>query len=209
MDAWTQALLVTPLTIAGVPLRPYSLAHNVVLAAKGSPYVADLPATRQDLFFALQVCSRTLAQIRDSLLGPRPPVWQLLRSGLRWGRVSFEVADASFRTYLRDYRKYPERHESDGKGEIAAPYEWHAARILCREYGVSLTEVWDTPMSIAVCAIDAWTESRGDKGLITRYDKALGDLLKAQGEAQASGAVDEAERLNAMICDLIKRKGGA
>jgi hypothetical protein len=30
------------------------------------------------------------------------------------------------------------------------------------------------------------------------YDKALGDLLKAQGEAQASGAVDEAERLNAM-----------
>jgi hypothetical protein len=208
VDAWTQALLVTPLTIGGVRLRPFSLAHSMVLRAKASPYIIGGPATHDDLFFALQVCARTLAQIRESLLGPHPPFGRLLIAGLRWRRASFSLADKSFRTYLSDYRRFPERQPSDSKGFSAAPFEWHAARILCGQYGVTLAEAWDMPLGLAVCAFDTWTESQGDKGLVTAYDQALTDLLKIQAEADAAGDTAQSAAIQSQIIELVKTHGG-
>lgn len=206
VDPWTQALLVTPLTICGVALRPYSLAHHVVLRAKHSPYVTGGIANRQDLFFALQVCARSLAQIRTELLGTRPPVWRLFFSGLRWRRASFETADASFRTYLSDFRRYPERNQTDGKSSIAAPFEWHAARILCSEYGYTLDNVWDVAMSASVCAVDAWAEARGDKGLMSEYDKQLASVMQRMEAAEKAG--ESADPYLAELQALIRENGG-
>jgi hypothetical protein len=206
MDAWTQALLVTPLRIAGIRLRPFSLAHNAILRANNSPYLCSRPATTPELFFALQVCSRTLEQIRDGLLGPRPPVWRLFFAGLRWRRSAFDTADASFRIHVADYKRYPEREPVASGDEIAAPFEWHAARILCREYGMSLCEAWDTPINMAVCAVDTWTESQGTGKLLSDYDAKLRDLLEKEGSARKSGDTAAADLYDAQIRGHIAKR---
>lgn len=189
-------------------MRPYSLAHSIILRAKGSPYLADAPSAQRDLFFALQICARTLTQCKQRLLGPHLPIWQLFLSGLRWRRASFATADASFRVYLADYRRYPERQPSDTKSDIVAPFEWHAARVLCREYGFNLDNVWDTPINVAVCAVEAWQESRGVKGLMSQYDAALNDLMTRQTEYEKAGNATMAEYCGAEIVKLIQSHGG-
>jgi hypothetical protein len=191
---WFQALMVTPPTICGVQLRPFSIGHEMILSELASPYAVGGPVTDADLLLALQLCSRTVAECREFMAGHR--------SGLawwswKWTRRGLATAHKSFRTYLDDYGNLPALVQTaDGSTRHldASPY-WHMARLLCEHYGADLATVWDTAKPIAICAIDAWAESQGTATVASEGEGAILELAQRAQELFEEGKSDEAQEL--------------
>jgi hypothetical protein len=65
-------------------------------------------------------------------------------------------------------------------GGLAAPYQWHLVRTLCRDYRMTVDEAWSTPYAYARCLYDAAAEAGGDESLMKPNHQQLDEEM-AQG----------------------------
>lgn len=183
---WIQALFAAAPRIAGVRLRPYSLAHNFTLRSLDNSLLADgVPDKAEDLATALVVCSRSFAQIQADLFGGAQTVGQLA-SAIKWKRrYSLATACASFRQYRDNFCACPDHWNEQGAKagrNIAAPWEWHVVRVLCSQYGRTWDQAWDTPCGQGRCCFDVWAESKGDSTLVSEHEEqAIEEAQRGDG----------------------------
>jgi len=199
VDTWTQALFVTPPLMSGVPLRPFSLSHSVLLRAIENPYAyIGLHATRAELMAAVLVCSRTCEQNRMALFGGAQRQGPLVRWSWRWRRMDLAIADASFRQYVTEHTRTPQFAEAapdDDAPAIVAPVEWHLHRHLCVDRGWDDAAAWDCGFSYACHLAAVWKESQGGGGLKSEYDREMERLDGLMSAAHARGDGAERDRI--------------
>jgi len=194
MDAWFQSLMVQPPRICGLQIRPFSLIHEYTLRKLKSPYAVGGAPNVGDLLLALQICARDYRGIVRLMAGDFKPgkailwAWWIKR---RYG--GFDTAQRSFLKYMANYSELPEHLElvevngqkvPSGVGEsVRAPWEFHLVRTLCHSYRMNHEEAWNCPLSLAKCDFDCWSESNGDKTLVSEYQHGL--IAEAAGRGAA------------------------
>ena len=116
--SYTNAVLPPPLRVLKLPLRTYTLAHELFLVRFQSPFhestevseeqfnQLDYSAQREALHTAINVCSSTWREIHFDFL------WPIKARILRWRRrglkpEDYALACAEFRNYLNLHRTYP------------------------------------------------------------------------------------------------------
>jgi hypothetical protein len=189
-------------------LRPFSLAHSLVLRALGNPYVyVGAPATETDLFVAVDVCCRTRAENAAALSGGLN--WRnLLRWRRKWRRLDFSTADASFRQYLSDSIRRNRRNEIERKAdspELAGPVEYHLHRHLCEDRGWPDEAAWDCSLGYAWCLLDISQEWRNPGTIQSEYDATLANYLAGESAARQSGDTAEADRIEAEMREFVRK----
>jgi hypothetical protein len=171
-EIFFKAVFVEPPQICGRKLLPYSLAQDYFLRNIGNPYVVGGQLNEEALLVAIFVCSLTYKQIRKYVYDPH---W--FRAGLwflKWKFRKLSIASESFQAYFQEYNDIPEHFDhvpsddeenmpvkADDRSEYGGPWQYHLVHILCREYGLSIDDAWDTGITTARCYYDIWAESTG------------------------------------------------
>lgn len=172
-DAFFQAHYYTPPRIFGRRLLPFSVSHYYLLSTLGNAWLYG-EGKRAELFAAVLICSQTDAQNRLALFGGRLSVWRTAAWIWLWRKASLDVAGASFRQYIEDSTRTPDRWESDGDksgARQAVPFAYYMIKSLCEYYGYNEREAWDVAIAKARALYDTVAESMGDDKLITASEQ--------------------------------------
>lgn len=183
-SAFFQAAFCQPPRVLGVQLRPLSLGHILLLEGLGNAFILRRTGTRAELFAAVLVCSRTMAENGRVLFGGRLPMWRLVWWAIRWPEHRIGPERDAFVRYLQDFTTVPEHWESDSDGKgFRAPWQYHFVMVLSQHFGMSWDEAWNAPVALARCCYDTWAESQGDKSLISPDEQRDIEFLNTQAEA--------------------------
>lgn len=159
LDRYSEAALPDGYTVLGVPLRPFSLGHELLLARARSPFVIPAEADRlpglADLLIAVFVCSRDFSTARKALARRLPAAWKLFAWGvtaLISQRPAIILRHASrFRSYLADAGSRPVAWQPrDRSGRPSGIPELAAVKLTLLRAGYTAAEVLDMPRQQAV-----------------------------------------------------------
>lgn len=179
-EIFFKASFIRPPKICNRQLQPFSLCHEYFLSYIGNPYLVGGKVTTDDLLSAILVCSKTYNELKTHLYYPVSFLNRLWF--LRWKYRNLDIAHESFKTYMDDYFDTPDhfRKMSDDveiPDRYKAPWEYHAVRVLCEVYNMTVDEAWNTSINLARCYYDTWAESNGD-------DSIIGDRLNEEESAE-------------------------
>ncbi|MCE5317844.1 MAG: hypothetical protein LLG04_10890 [Parachlamydia sp.] len=197
-DLFLSACFLSPPKMFGKRLRPFSVAHYYLLKHFRNPYLVGGTCTKQELLFAVYICSLTwedcIAWIASNSQWTDRAFWW----AWRWRKTDFAVASTSFEKYIEEFTATAERTEKiDENGEptkkisIALPLEWHLATFLMNELHFSESEAWNMPFNRARCYFDVIAERGGDDTLMSEYDRQLILLRQKAEAAHAAGDISE------------------
>lgn len=161
-------------TILGRPLRPFALGHKVILHALASPLIVGGTVNLADLAIAVLVCERIFVEARALVFGD---AWQAEVKVLaeQSAGANIEEALTAWRIYVANHTECPLHwsKDPDGEGDLRAPWEFHLVVFMADHMGRTEEEAWDTPVNLARCYYDVWSEQQGDKSLVTDREKQL------------------------------------
>ena len=187
------AALPEPYRILGLKLRPFSLGHYVILSRHGSAFVAEQEgrATREDLIFAVLVCSMSFEEFNEWIdSGPLPwrqkalAVFRFItsRSSLaelllalrrsaaeyhvaRWGRQVgvFDLAEkaALFKRYVDEHSALPKYWEEKESKPSGGHWSQAVFLTLTGELGFTATQAWNMGLREAFLHFFKHAESIG------------------------------------------------
>lgn len=137
-----------PWTVAGTPLKPFSLGHHLLLKRLGLPF-ADAPfadADSAEFVAGIAVCAGhsyewTLGMMLAGDWGNVVERWRKHVCGPWWNRrrIDWKQAKATFQLYLSDGYKSPPVCRRDGASgiELTAPWE---CLLKCELVGAGFSE---------------------------------------------------------------------
>ena len=179
MDAFFQTAYCQPPKVLGRQLLPFSLSHVLLLKGLQNGFILHGSGTRQELFTAVLVCSRTHRENGKRLFGGLLPILRLALWSALWTDKQIEIETLRFKTYLSDYCTTPEHWESsEGTGGFRAPWQNHFVLCLCDHYNCTRESAWNTSVSEARCLYDTWAETQGDKTLISEQEQEAAKLAQ-------------------------------
>jgi hypothetical protein len=179
VSPWWQALnLPDRWDVAGVVVPSLTVWHSLALAQSGNAYLCGGEVTKNDAAGLLLICGMDMDGYRRLAADLRQMDRTLYRMYRRLVRVPWGQLDAACGDYVRACTRCMRRVASkDGGHDAVAPHEWHLVRVLCRTYGMNLTEAWGTPYALARAYYDTDAEANGDKNIAP---------LAVQAEAEAA-----------------------
>lgn len=184
MERDFSSALIAPATptIIGVPMRPFSLGHRLMLEECDSSFVLGEFPTYADLVAGAFICAHTWRE-NQMLMRSSFRRWLRLRTwGLFAGRFDVPAALLAFHAYVRDGAEFPEVVEKPGEMKpLAMP---HSARLylFLRGHGFSEAEAMDMPLRAANVLYCAGAEQDGRLELVTDTFKEM--VRRSQGVAR-------------------------
>lgn len=168
-------------TVLERKLRPFSLAHRVVLEAVGSPFASeDTPFAMSDLAVAVQICSAS-----NPFLPLRRPRWL---ERVRFWRGTLDPS--YFRQESQKFVHYLDEHSSGPKFwqpveplpfKEKIPWPLDVAAGLLRRTNLSEEQVWFMPVGKAFWYYTALCKQDGaNPDVLTTQDEALLDSLRKE-----------------------------
>jgi hypothetical protein len=184
--------------VLGYRLRPFSLYHQMILEAIGSPIMGgEKMVTLIDLEIACRVCASGFNEYEKA--GRREGFWGKLRWSIKALTSSLEDEIAAFDRYFTDFVALPETHNSpsstNGKAytEFPAPLSVAGCLMASGFEGGSRERIWMTPLGEAHWYCATFLRLEGvDLKLITDHDREFIEGFKRQ---RAEKAKKEAEEL--------------
>lgn len=166
---WQSQCIPSRWDVAGVEVFSISLWHLFALEQIGNAYVCGGIPDRDTASSMLLFCKTDMNGGRRLMLDPKYRYRETRQMYRSLRDVTWEELHAACDDYVKSCLRAPD-HFDDPKSKpakLAAPYQYHIVRCLCREYGMALVEAWNTTYALARCYYDAWQESQGDKTLAT------------------------------------------
>lgn len=176
-DEFFQALYYQPGTVFGRQMRPFSLSHSLLLAGLDNGWLKSVDASRSELLHAVWICGQDHAANAVQLLNP--PLIRMAFFSWKSRKMDYAFERDSFLQYISDYLTVPEHWESGSGGKsFRAPWQFHFVMILTQNFGMTINQAWNTPVSLARAYYDVWAESQGDESLVSQNEKRL---MKEEG----------------------------
>lgn len=193
-----RAAIPEPYRVLGLKLKPFSLGHYFILHRHGCAFVSDEPATatREDLVFAVLVCSMTAkefeswwsspllkwpAKIRSvlSLIFGKASLNETLaalkgdgvaRDLIQWGRKCgiFDVCEKAslFAEYLKEHTESP-KYWKEREEEASGSHWAHNVFVTLVGLGFPQEAVWDMSLREALAHFYKHAENCGAVRLMT------------------------------------------
>lgn len=184
--AFAKAALPAPAVILGLPMRPYSIGHELWLTRQKNPLAGQGDCSRAQLEEAALVCSESWAGARemnrDWLMIPKIKLWKW-----RMRKESTARAVELFRNYRAEGSiTFP--NESPNRGGQAsripgAPFLLRLIRFLMDQNRLKESECLDYPLGLAHMHYCAYWESQGALEVYNEHD-ATRDAWIAEMEAK-------------------------
>lgn len=186
-DDYLKAAFPDRHTVLAVPLRDYSLGHELLLERVNSPFVRPGVATAADLFIALAICSRPFEEAADLLNAADFPEWLdgFTRAAMksasrpaRWWQVQtplrVEHYIAAFARYVAAAKHGPglDWRREEGASEVMTlgSHPLHVIKItLMAELHFTEREALSLPYALAHWNYVTFFECKGKASL---YDRA-------------------------------------
>lgn len=177
-ERFLRAWFSRPRRVLERELKPFSLAHRLVLEAIGSPLVAGgAPFTMADLLVAVRICSAA-----DPFAPLPAPTWL---DRVRFWRGSFAPAwfrrqSEAFVAYMDDHASLPRFWQRSGEftAKESVPWTLEIASALLRHTSLSERAVWMMPIGRAFWYYTALRRQEGaDVEVLTTEEEALLDEL--------------------------------
>lgn len=154
--ALAEAALPQPAVINGIPLRPYSLGHELCLIREASPFVSGEKPTSEHLFKAIWICCNSWVENKtaaEQWLGPLK-VRLLCR---RFKRANIDQCIEQFTAYRKSgclqFRlseiPRPVSREGGSRRMAGSPFLLMVQMFLVEHYRLSDEQAWDYPAGLA------------------------------------------------------------
>lgn len=202
--AFARAVLPAPATILGLPLRPYSIGHELHLLRENSPLLQldsplptlqsalpTLPDPRVALSYAALVCCNTWRENQrlnhDWFIRPKLALWRLR---LRLGRVDFTretlawlaYRDAGSLEFPLSHVSRPDRKPSRPPG---APFPLRILQFVILHLGIREPDAYDYPYGLAKMHWATYWETQDGLEIHNEHDEAH-ERFVAEQEALAA-----------------------
>ena len=178
---WQAACLPERWDVAGVACRSLTVWHVFTLESLGNAFITGGRCDRDAAASLLIVAQTDRAGGRLLMLDERAKakaIRRILRTIWRIDDVTLYRACADYvLSCTHTARRWQSNKEGGG---LAAPYQWHLVRTLCRDYRMTVDEAWSTPYAYARCLYDAAAEAGGDESLMKPNHQQLDEEM-AQG----------------------------
>jgi hypothetical protein len=100
VQSWARCQIFRPREVLGIPLRPFSLGHFLILAHSESPFIFGGPIGDGDFIFAVNICSRTYEQCLEWIY------WRDFESEATDDFVKKDVTHDQYEQALEFFRDY-------------------------------------------------------------------------------------------------------
>ena len=186
LDCHVNAFMIQPGRVLGRKLRPLTLSRYWILEAVNSPYVWRLPASYQDMVFAVFVCSFPAWLSRWILMHPRAAQAVFAWWGRRYKDLNVQADLEAFGAYWKAYTDMPNRYSKDGakSSESCLPSSVNIAWAIMGKVGER--RAWNMPMPLALSYLVAESEFNGATYASERH-KAMGLVNKDFGKEPPNG----------------------
>lgn len=187
--------------VLGYRLRPFSLYHQMVLEAIGSPIMGgEKMVTLIDLEIACRVCASGFNEYQKA--SRRPGFFGKARWAIKALVSSLDDEIAAFDRYFTDYVALPETHgsQASSKGgkaysEFPAPLSVAGCLMASGFEGGSREKIWMTPLGEAHWYCATFLRLEGvDLKLITEHDREFIEGFKRQRAERARKEAEEAAK---------------
>lgn len=187
------AALPAPAAVCGIPLRPYSLGHELFLIREQSPFVFGGDVLPGDLLNALWICSGTFEDARDAIhsWSYLPKIWLYKR---RVNRCHLEWESTAFRAYRADgLLEFPLSEIANANSGPTprlpgSPSILRLNQFLMTHCGKTEAEAWDYPAGLAKMRWQSFYEQEGAITVRNFHDEAF-DQYIAEQEAKGKEAL--------------------
>ncbi len=184
----SMAALPAPVAVLGMPLRPYSLGHELYLIREGNPLAAGSPhANRFDLTQAVLICCQSW---EESRLAHRDP---LIRLKLwAWNRRARKLDTQTELKAFLDYQQSgtlefkiddTARPDRESPRLPGAPFLLRLHAFLMERLRINEAQAWDYHYGLAVMRWEAHWEQEGGLYIYNAHD-AVFDQHCAEMEAK-------------------------
>lgn len=182
------AAIPAPVAVLGMPLRPYSLGHELYLIREGNPLSAGSPAaTRFDLTQAVLICCQSWAESRRMHQDPlmRLKLWLWHRRARKMDtqkelRAFLDYQQSGSLEFKVDDTARPDRESPRLPG---APFILRLHAFLMERLRITEAEAWDYHYGLAVMRWEAHWEQEGGLYIYNAHDAEF-DRFRAEQEAK-------------------------
>jgi hypothetical protein len=191
--AFAKAATPAPVSILGLPLRPYSVGHELFLIGRNNAFVCDRPPGTTDLIEAALVCAHSWEEIHA------PAPWLTVKTAMwRW-HVRKQLANPmewilTFYLYRHNGSTVPHHqppglaaNETPGR-EPGAPFLLRLIQFLMFNLDLTEPEAMDYKLGLAQWHACAFWEAQGGLRIQNREEKQQEDFITTQ-EAAAAASV--------------------
>jgi hypothetical protein len=187
---FSRAALPAPAAVCGIPLRPYSLGHELFLIRELNPFVTGEEVLPGDLMQAVWVCSSTFEECRDAhaswlyLL----KVWLVSR---RIKKCDFKSETTAFRAYRADgslefkLSEIATPNNAPTPRPAGAPWLLRLHQFMVSQYRLTISQAWDFPLGEAKMRWASFWEQEGGLNIYNEHDASF-DAYIAEQEAKGA-----------------------
>lgn len=177
----------SPLTCLGLPLRPYSLWHQIVLREAKNPAIDKGIPTYEDLIHGVFTCCQTMEDYNESAANPKTmrTVKKWGKKIARWvkkGKIDLAREAVNFRDYVIHGNEEPDLNRDIRKQGRSPASSWEARLKIClmREFP-QLTESQVLNRSLRQCSLElaSIADMEGTAEAFSEEDAALFKLAKS------------------------------
>lgn len=177
--ALARAARPTPAVILGLPLKPYSLGHELSLIRENNPLHELDTASAGQLAEAVWICSCSWKELSGSdwLIGLKLWIW---RQRMRLRKFEFDKELANFIVYRQlGSIEFPIAEAVSTSGAVesqprtpGAPFLLRLQQFLMIQFRLSENQAWDYPLGMAKLRWCAFWEEQAGLKIYNREDAA-------------------------------------
>lgn len=177
MHNFLAALAPEPFRVLGQDLRQLSFGHVVLMHRIG----IDVVDSVEDLFAAVQICSRSFADGLQYIQALATPIGyaNLEAQAEEAQALDMERAFSAWGEYLQEHTQKPEYCAVDGpKSERGAPFLAQLRHVLLSSCNYSPEYLMDAPYGQCLWDYGCAIEDANGWGIVGDQHRAVADLLK-------------------------------
>jgi hypothetical protein len=177
----------SPLTCLGLPLRVYSLGHQILLRTCNNPAISGGMPAYDDLIYGVFICAQTWEEFHQSIEAPdnkkAVAKWgKLVAKAVRKGKIDLAAEAVNFRDYVQHGNEEPDlnRNIKEGGRRMASSWEQRLKICMMQKFP-QLTESQILNRSLRQCNLEIASigEMEGTAEPFSKDDKSLFDIAKS------------------------------
>jgi hypothetical protein len=181
---FAQAALPAETTICGVPLRPYSLGHELYLIREKSPLLFGGEALPPDLFQAIWICGSTWNEMQRPGYLDWLKLWIIDRRVRKCGDCAEEI-EAFLQYRANGCLEFPlseiaKPSSGPSPRQAGAPFIGRLHHFLVTQYRLSIAEAWDFRCGEAKMRWMTHWEQEGGLDIYNDHDASFDRYIQEQ-----------------------------
>ena len=172
---WQAVCLPRKWDVCGFIVPSLSVWHTFALENIGNGFLCGGIIDYDDAASLLLFACRDMKQGLRLIHGHNYRARQMFRMSKRLNKADWRELEAACSEYVTACTRGVSRWQKGGSKSCAVPYQFHIVLRLCRDYGLTQAQAWNSPYGMARACFDASTEAAGDDSIMNHAAQEMED----------------------------------